>query len=250
MTLPSTEPPAVVLDWDSEFWGVRIGRTTPASISAEPDGVREWVRDHDVRCLYLRCPVDDGLVEVAEDFGFQLMESRAEYEQTSPVPFPTPMPCVVRAVLPSDIDALTRIARVSHHDSRFFTDPRFADERCGDLFATWIVNSCTRGFAEWVLVAEVDGVPCGYVTGQHDDDGWGRVGLIAVDESLRGRGVGQALLAASVSRHRREGRTDTRVTTQARNPATRFYRRLGFVESGLSLDLHWWCDDDYGRSGP
>ena len=49
--------------------------------------------------------------------------------------------------------ALRAIARASHGDTRFYADPHFPDERCDDLYDTWIRRSL-EGWADAVLVAE------------------------------------------------------------------------------------------------
>jgi ribosomal protein S18 acetylase RimI-like enzyme len=243
MNSPSTEPPASVLDWDSGFWGVAIGRTTPASVSGDQDKLRRWTHANRVQCLYLRClDGDPQVIEAARRFGFRLLESRVEYAKTMSGP-PAPPDQRVRPVHGSDVEALSRIARTAHRDSRFYADPNLPDARCDDLFAAWIVNSCCHGFADWVLVADIDGQPQGYVTGQLDDGGAGRIGLIAVSETFRGRGLGRALLDGAAERFSRDGAATILVATQARNrPAVGLYSRHGFVQRVLSHDLHWWSD--------
>jgi dTDP-4-amino-4,6-dideoxy-D-galactose acyltransferase len=243
-----TEPPAVILGWDSGFWGMRIGRTTPAAVSGEQDQLSQWARDHEIDCLYLRCPADDAhAVEAARRFGFRRIESRVEYECTiqRAHSFADDR---IRPVLPSDIAAVTNIARTAHRDSRFYADPHFADHRCDDLFATWIVNSCVQELAEWVLVAAVDGHVRGYVAGVRDSDGAGRIGLIAVAENARGHGIGRSLVAAAAVNFARDGVTVLRVATQARNQsANRLYRRAGFAQMQVSHDLHWWSEGNPTR---
>jgi GNAT superfamily N-acetyltransferase len=241
MTSPATDPPASLLDWDSAFWGVRVGRTTPAGVSGHQAKLRHWTQANRVQCLYLTCPDGDPhVIEAAKRFGFRLMESRIEYAKPMNGPPPPPDPRI-RPVHASDVEPLSRIARAAHHDSRFYADSNLPDARCDDLFAAWIVNSCCDGFADWVLVADIDGQPQGYVTGQTDAGGAGRIGLIAVSEAFRGRGLGRALLDGAAERFSRDGAAMIVVATQARNrPAVRLYSRHGFVQRGLSHDLHWW----------
>ena len=43
--------------------------------------------------------------------------------------------------------------RDSHRDSRFYYDPGFPNQRCDELYETWIDRSC-HGYADTVLVAE------------------------------------------------------------------------------------------------
>ena len=63
--------------------------------------------------------------------------------------------------------------------------PHFPDAKCRELYATWLRNSID-GYADVSLVAEIEGYPAGYVTGDVDH-GTGRIGIIATAPEHRGR---------------------------------------------------------------
>src|SRR5215208_364801 len=69
----------------------------------------------------------------------------------------------VRLHQPDDLLGLERIAAANHRDSRFYSDGRFPRAGCDALYATWIRRSC-EGWADGVLVSEVEGEACGYIT--------------------------------------------------------------------------------------
>lgn len=63
---------------------------------------------------------------------------------------------------------------------------------------------------------------------------------VRVDQPLRGRGIGQAILTWAIARARLKRCRTVQLTTHAsRTDAHRFYQRLGFVAShvGMKLDL-------------
>jgi RimJ/RimL family protein N-acetyltransferase len=145
----------------------------------------------------------------------------------------------VRPHRESDIETLRRIARVSHTDTRFYADPRFPDERCDELYDTWIRRSC-EGWADVVLVAEREDAPVGYMT-VHRRNGVGSLGLLGVDPAARGHGIGESLVRGALAWCADAGIPRGTLFTQARNVGSqRLFQRLGFRTAGVDLWLHKW----------
>ncbi|CAK0744798.1 N-acetyltransferase domain-containing protein [Azospirillaceae bacterium] len=86
------------------------------------------------------------------------------------------------------------------------------------------------------LVIECDGVPAGRLV-LHAGSAGLRVVDIAIDEALRGRGIGRAVLARLQDRARAAG-TGAGVFLSVRpgNPARRLYEHLGFRVCGGDAD--------------
>ena len=63
---------AALLDWDSEFWGVPIGRVEGGVLNEERlRAVDEWAAENGVECVYfLADSTDASIAHVAEDGGF------------------------------------------------------------------------------------------------------------------------------------------------------------------------------------
>ena len=152
------------------------------------------------------------------------------------------------------------MASTSHRDTRFYSDAHFPRPLCDALYARWIQASC-EGFADAVLVIGPAGAPLGYVTchldtpppgrpapaeardaHDHPPRG-GRIGLIAVGEDARGRGLGPLLVRAAVDWLGGHGAAAVSVVTQGRNVAAqRLYQRCGFLTRDLHLYYHKWFD--------
>ncbi|WP_109117855.1 GNAT family N-acetyltransferase [Azospirillum sp. TSO22-1] len=65
-----------------------------------------------------------------------------------------------------------------------------------------------------------------------------QVEMVRVDESLRGRGIGSALLRHAMEEARAEGATMMQLTTQVvRADAQRFYKRLGFAATHVGMKV-------------
>jgi dTDP-4-amino-4,6-dideoxy-D-galactose acyltransferase len=233
--------PFVLLPWDSEFFGVTIGRVTTLHLTpALGADLLRWTTAHDVECVYfLANPCDTETLRVAHDVGFRLVDVRVTLTASTERDVTVQVEGI-RAAASADIGALESIARASHHDTRFYADGRFDPDRCDDMYATWIARSC-RGEADFVLVAEQNSQPAGYVTGHADPDGSGRIGLIAVAETARGGGRGTNLVSAALGWFHAKNIGTVTVVTQARNlAALALYQRCGFHVSRVDLWYHRW----------
>jgi dTDP-4-amino-4,6-dideoxy-D-galactose acyltransferase len=142
----------------------------------------------------------------------------------------------------ADLPPLYEIARVSHRDSRFYFDAGFPRGRCDDLYQIWVKNSCA-GFADALLVAGESGRAAGYITCQIAPDGHGKIGLMAVGEEFRGRGLGQDLVSGALQWFASRGVPRVSVVTQGRNfAAQRTYQRCGFETGCIEIWYHRWFD--------
>ena len=238
LALMTSAVPGRVLEWDSAFFGISIGQLDTHRLTvAEADAAVAWARGEGLGCLYFLADSDDAqTVRAAESHGFALVDVRVTLRRNAEVTGPADPR--IRAAREDDIPALETIASVSHRDARFYFDGRFPVERCDQLYATWIANSC-RGFAQAVFVAEIDGTPAGYIT-CHRDGTKGSIGLLAVAEASGGSGLGPALVGAAIAWFAQAGCTNVTVVTQGRNVrAQRTYERCGFVVDSLRLWYHF-----------
>ena len=156
------------------------------------------------------------------------------------VPLAGDIPGTVRPFVPHDLAALRVIAGASHKDSRFYFDPHFANSRCMELYQTWIEKSC-QGYADTVLVADVEGHPAGFLSCHLSDHGKGRIGLVGVASAWQGVGLGTRLVSESLRWFAGHGVDSVDVVTQGRNvPAQRLYQNCGFRTKSVQLWYHRW----------
>lgn len=228
------------LPWDSDFWGVRVGRVDGATLDADSlRAVDEWAAAEQIDCLYFLADSGDAhTAHVAEEGGFRLMDLRVELRRAAAGDETL---AGLREAVPDDADQLRAIARASHGVTRFYSDPNFPDERCDDLYDVWITRSL-EGWAAGVLVAEADGRPAGYVSCHLADGGReGSIGLIAVDAAVRGGKLGVQLAAGAAAWCRERGAEQMSVVTQGRNVAgLRTFQRAGFLVDSVALWFHKW----------
>jgi dTDP-4-amino-4,6-dideoxy-D-galactose acyltransferase len=235
--------PCRYLEWDTEFFGARIARfeaapLTPAAVAA---GVA-WCKAQTIECVYLEVDVADReAVRLAERHGFSLVDVRVVLErEVASTPAPDKR---IRESREEDVPALRAIAKVSHQDSRYYHDEHFARERCDALYETWIEKSC-RGYADRVLVADSETGPKGYLTLHLEPPSGARIGLVGIDRTSQGQGLGGALMAEALRWLAERGIKRLRVVTQGRNAkAQRFYQDWGFRTVSVGLFYHGWFSD-------
>jgi ribosomal protein S18 acetylase RimI-like enzyme len=230
------------LDWDSRFFGLRIGRVlAPRLDTACAADTRRWFDAERLDCAYLLMGSDDpASVRAADEHGFRFIDIRLTLDcPLAPDDAPA-LPAGVRPAKEDDVPALQAIARRSHRESRFHSDPRFEHARCDELYAAWIANSY-RGRAKVVLVAEDEGRPVGYLAVTQPGPEEGQIDLLAVADTARGRGHGARLVAASLHWCAEHALRRVRVVTQGRNvEAQRLYQAAGFRTRSVELWYHRW----------
>jgi GNAT superfamily N-acetyltransferase len=237
-------PPASVLDWDTEHWGVVTARA-----GAEPmdddraSALDEWCRSHRVRFLVFSREADDAASLVAaQRAGFVLVDVRMELtvattrcdggqQLAGAVP-------PLRLAGKPDAAWMGELAATSHRGTRFGVDPHLPEHRVADLYRRWIRRDLERG--PGVLVAERDNGPVGYLSTALDGAA-GTISLVAVAPQWRNRGVGAELVAGSVAFLAERGADRVDVVTQAGNvSALRAYERAGFRMQRSSYVFHKW----------
>jgi dTDP-4-amino-4,6-dideoxy-D-galactose acyltransferase len=237
----STQELCQLLDWDSDFFGRRIARVIPGRLTAQTaEQAIAWSRAQGVECLYLLAESDDAeTVRLAENRGFRLVDIRVTLECPMTGMPDTPASAAVRPSELYDVPALRAIARTSYRDSRFYYDPQFSTAMVDAFYETWIENSCL-GYADQVLVADVQGQVAGFIT-CHLEETLGKIGLVGVSEFAQGQGVGRALVEAALHWFAGQGAALVTVVTQGRNiRAQRLYQRGGFVTRSVDLWYHRW----------
>jgi dTDP-4-amino-4,6-dideoxy-D-galactose acyltransferase len=236
------EEPAQYLAWDSDFFGVRIARAADTRLTAQSVmPLLAWCDSEAIDCLYFMAESDDAqTIRTLEQHRFQLTDIRVMMQgQLQPVDS-EPATQHVRSATDADIPALRLIARKSHHHTRFYADEHFPDERCDALYETWIENS-VRGYADHVFVATDGEQPVGYLT-CHLRQSVGNLGLVAVSDTVQGKGHGRQLVQAAQAWFVRNGATTLTVVTNGSNVAAqRFYQKCGFTSASVHIWYHRWA---------
>ena len=229
-------PLCEVLDWDSKFFNRAVAKVSRSSLTlADAKRVRNWATAHDIQTVYFLVRLDDlPSAWAAESAGFRLVDVRLTYEHKSPRAFED---LRVRAARPDDQADLEVIASKSFSFTRFARDSAFGPDNAARLYREWLRKSLS-GWAQRTLVAESQGRPAGFAT-CHVTSSHGSIGLIAVDEHERGKGIGPALVLSANSWLRDSGALSITVVTQGANlPAQRVYQATGFGTKSVEIWFH------------
>jgi dTDP-4-amino-4,6-dideoxy-D-galactose acyltransferase len=236
--------PFQVLDWDSDFFGVRIARVDPAAlIASDPATLDAQCAHAGVECLYLLADVDDQpSCDAAAANGFRLVDIRMTLDTTAPGAHlgGDDRAPLVRAATTDDVARLKAITRDCFRHTRFYADGGFDRRRCDAMYELWIEKSCL-GWADRVFTVDAGDRSAGYVS-CHLRDGVGQIGLFAVGAESRGHGTGASLIGAAMRWFADRGAESVFVVTQARNAAAlKIYQRAGMTVRSMQLWFHKWC---------
>lgn len=228
------------LEWDSEFFGYNIARVKVNRLTRDTLAeIDAWCAAEQIDCLYfLGEAADHQTAWLAGQTGFSYTDTRVLWEVTlgeAPEAWQD-----IRLAVPDDIPALKPIARVSHHDSRFYFDPVFPEESANTMFEIWIEKSVRGVMADAVLVAVEDGQVLGYSAVLFNERG-GQMNLLGVSGQARGKGLGSKLTRASFRFFWERDIRHIELSTQGRNlTAQRLYVKYGFYPTATSNWYHRW----------
>lgn len=132
------------LPWDSEFFGIPIGRVDlTGADSASVIAVEAEARDQGIVCLY--GSVDSAETDVifrVQQHGFRFVEAATMFDLRRSEPaIPRPPDTDFRVGTTADIPALAGIVERMADWSRFAVDPRFGVEAARRLYAAWLERS-------------------------------------------------------------------------------------------------------------
>ena len=234
------------LPWDTDHFGHRIGRATISRL--DKDLYRQLevsCEDLGIDCLYfLVDAADEATFLELQCRGFIFVDIRTTLERM--VPDAWQLQCagdvIIRPSNYDDLKSLAAIALESFASTRFFADPFFDNDKASLLYRIWLTKSVTTDFADKVLVAEIDRESVGFVTchlNRHASEG--NISLVALAESVQGRGLSQVLIQRSLEWFRSQEMKRVNVVTQGGNiAAQRLYQRCGFVTRSTELWFHKW----------
>jgi len=225
------------LQWDSDFWGLRVGR---ADLHTKADAVELQLRHKKLKRQYDLLYVFDANGVGFNADGSQLVDEKVLYckpceprEQYRKISF-------YQEVSPSE--DLYRLALVSGGYSRFKLDGRLPKGSYERLYRRWIENACPEeGTNKQILVYwdECD-VACGMITIDYEGE-MGHVGLVAVDTNVQHQGIGSKMLSTLDGYLFEHGVKTLEVPTQKANAnACSWYEKNGFVAQSKTPIYHWW----------
>jgi len=210
------------LEFDSNLFGYPVG-----AIQVEASGCTESMARETLQ-------QDNNPFQVVYIFSKQPLDSFGEpadiklvYLKSSLLPSSASQSMV--SYTGGDDQRLHELAYASGVYSRFHTDPRFVRNEFQKLYTLWMEKSIRKEIADAILVhRDIKGIT-GMVT-VAAQNAEAEIGLIAVSESERGKGIASALISQAESFAAEKGCRQLKVATQAANqPASLLYEKNGFT---------------------
>lgn len=229
------------LAWDSEFFGVSIGRV-------ELDGATETrlkeieteARERGIDCLYGSLePSDNHTSILVQQFDWRLIEVNVLFDRPAgPFTPPSPTSSTIRRGTPDDLPALgDAIARVAPW-SRFGADPRFGHEAARRMHEAWITRAASEPERRLLSIAE-------------DESGITGISACVIDEVPRidfigvldtGSGASHALMADFFD-WADHGPTQAGPCAARNIAVLRYVEICGFSARKTTYSFHWWADE-------
>lgn len=228
------------LPWDSEFFGLPIGRVTLDGATEDRlRAIEDEARDTGVACLYASLdPGEPTTAYLAQRFGYRLVEIAITFSRPAAPFTPPESRSSVRRGTPDDLPRLQAAIHTMAPFSRFATDPRFGSDAARRMHEAWITRAA-RDVGERVLfVAEDDSGVTGVSTCVRSSVP--RVDTTGVTKP--GSGAADALMAAFFD-WAGGGATEAGPCAARNVPVLRYVERCGFRAAQTSYLFHRWLDE-------
>ena len=222
------------LEWDSEFFNLKIGKCFDIS---EMIVNQMYLDNFDLLYVFVDEPSAEQLMLLQEN-NANLVDSKVVFHKFLDSKRDHVMLSEFKST--DSLSQIVELAIQSGHKSRFKLDENFEEEKFEEMYKIWINKSVNDKSATKVFVYRDHKKLGGFVTVDISNS-VGTIGLIAVDESLRGRGIGAKLVKQVESFLLQSNISELEVTTQLdNNGACEFYKQLGFKIKETTNIYHLW----------
>ena len=224
------------LQWDSEFFGLRIGR---ADIQSLDDAVDLALMHYDLKYQYDLLYVFSKKGLGFDAIGAELVDEKILYSKYCENRDECKDVMLYQQLVPND--SLYKLALVSGGYSRFKLDERLPKGSYEHLYRKWIEKACPQeGTNKQIFAYAPEGFAKGMITVDFDGDK-AQIGLVAVDTDCQHQGVGTKIMSTLEYYLYRKGVMTIDVATQAANKdACRWYEKNGFRVESVTPIYHWW----------
>ena len=249
--LVSLEAMLKPLSWDSEHFGLQVSEVVSPSLDDSTlYDVLRFARRHGIDIAYWATSPERHMPpSLLDNFSGILVDRKATFRCDLVASAPTDRDMIRSAFrifeypcVPATQRLMT-LAVAAGHLSRFNVDPHIPKEKFLSLYHTWMQRSTLRELADVVLVVTASGCNddfAGFITASEAAT-VGKIGLIAVLDAFRGKGLGSLLMCAMHRWMLRRGAKQSTVVTQLVNTsACKLYERWGYHLINVQHYYHFW----------
>ncbi|HBF38732.1 MAG TPA: hypothetical protein DDW50_15615 [Firmicutes bacterium] len=250
--MPVAEYELRELDWDTEFFGMKMGRVVlPSILESMNFSELAWLHTLEsarrLNFQFLYCPFNVDYPEVGAiiaghgaTIGDILVTFTLDCFKGTLKHSPQRK---VKEALSNDLEGIIEIAAHSFRDSRFMKDPHFDKVKAEQFYPSWLQESFASG--EKILVVKEEQQVLGFISLKAESLTQTMViRLIAVRGSERGKGVGQILIDQALHLAADQKYHFVQVGTQLTNTAAiNLYEKNGFRIRDAKYRYHIWLDE-------
>ena len=231
-----------ILKWDSDFFDMRIARFDLSKNSNIQD-ILNTLQSQNIQLAYVFEPEDLHIVnhKILQAFKGVLSDKKITFRKELYHHNQVKKSPNIRINFYTTTNSkLEELAIISGNYSRFKTDPNISDSLFRRFYKTWIRNSINKSIADYVISYHEKDELLGYVTLKIDEK-IGKIGIIAVIDSLQGKGIGTQLLNQTYTICTEHYIKELEVVTQLDNKrACQFYLNNGFAKLKMERVYHFW----------
>lgn len=227
------------LEWDSNFFGMKVGRIDLNGTELMLSGIK-GLETYDLVYIFSNYELNKKSlsrhypkITFKMDMG-SLIEENLSLENNI---YDLPLDNVGN----EEKEKLVELAFQSGISSRFKLDDNFTQNEFEELYKKWVENSINKKIADQILVSRNNNDNINGLVSLKHDKIESTIGLIAVDKDSRGKGIGSELISAckyfSLNKHSKK----LVVSTQKENEKARdFYLKKGFQKNKVTHIYHLW----------
>ncbi len=229
------------LNWDTEFFGYQIGKVEMLDFRIEH--YEEWmkcVNKSEMKLIYIY-PMDQISKYTLMTYKIPLVTTHIIFEKNSISYFKNFNNIESYYDTVEDYEEIEKLAILSGQYSRFRVDSKFTNHEFFRLYKEWIKNSISKEIASDVIVYKKDENIKGFVSYKINSSSDLVVGLIAVDPSEQGKGIGRILMHSVENIAFQKSVKNIFVSTQLENKqAMALYFSCGYIIKKYQEIYHLW----------
>ncbi len=230
------------LEWDSNFFKRKIAKIHIKDLSKTDELTANfnWLITNSYDLVYVFCSTTISK-QIQSKFNGSLIDIKIVYKKCISKSSGHKQKEIHEWSNSFNLNMLYELGMKSGVYSRYKKDNKFSNQEFRNLYRTWIENSINRSFADNVFIY-IDNSKnlVGFATLKITNS-IGTIGLIAVDEAVRGNRIGSKLIEHIEEYLYRKNITELHVATQKDNTAAcNFYSKNGMTIHSITNIYHFW----------
>lgn len=229
------------LKWDSDLFGYGVAKINSINLTSDNlSKILKYLADEGIKLVYCSMdPEEKFLNNIAIANRGILVDKKITYIRTLSKTRFDKSELIYSAINHPASPEIISLAFQSGSYSRFRNDVHFKNNEFELLYTAWIVNSLNGKIAKDVLIYK-DKIDLGLITIGIKNNRCD-IGLLAIDENMRGKSIGTFLINAAFEKCKELGYNIIQVVTQQTNiGACTFYEKMGFEKEKEENIYHFW----------